>query len=364
MRGVDHALFRRQFPVCSHLAYFNAGTCGPLPHAGVGAGAQAAAQALNTGRSTAYYEQLIATRDELREGYAGVLGARADDVSITTSTSDGMVRVLLALGLREGDDVLIATDEHPGLLGPLAALRRRLDLSIREVPLEAIAEHVRPETRLVACSHVAWTTGALAPPLHALPEGVPLLLDGAQGAGAIPVDVERLGCAFYAASGQKWLCGPVGTGLLWVAPAWRDRVASAGPTYMNLEVPAAGLEAAPWADGRAHDAAALSLEALSFAKASLDVLGALGWEEVHRHGPALAAELAERLRDAGREVLPRGESTLVTWRSEDPPAEVERLAAAGVLVRDFPGLPYVRASVGAWNDQSDVERLVAGLSAS
>jgi len=43
---------------------------------------------------------------------------------------------------------------------------------------------------------------------------VPVLFDGAQGAGAIPIDVGELGCAFYAAAGQKWLCGAVGTGML------------------------------------------------------------------------------------------------------------------------------------------------------
>lgn len=361
---MDHSTFRKQFPVCERVAYLNAGTCGPLSHAGAAAGAQAAAHALHTGRALEYYEQLIETRDKLRAAYAATIGAQARDISITTSTSDGMVRVLLALGLRAGDEVLAATHEHPGLLGPLAALRRRTGIVVREVALEEIAEHVTPATRLVACSHVAWTTGALAPPLHALPEGVPLLLDGAQGAGAVPVAVESLGCAFYAASGQKWLCGPVGTGFLWVAPAWRDRVASTGPTYMNLEVPALGLEASPWADGRAHDAAALSLESLASALAALDVLGAFGWDEVQRRGPALAAELAERLAEAGREVLPRGDTTLVSWRSGDPAAEVVGLKEAGVVVRDFPGLPLVRAAVGAWNDQSDVGRLLGGLSAS
>ena len=48
---------------------------------------------------------------------------------------------------------------------------------------------------------------------------MPVLLDGAQGVGAVPIDVATLGCAFYAGSGQKWLCGPVGSGMLWIAPA-------------------------------------------------------------------------------------------------------------------------------------------------
>ena len=88
-----------------------------------------------------------------------------------------------------------------------------------------------------------------------------MLLDGAQGAGAVPVDVDALGCAFYAGAGQKWLCGPVGTGMLWVAPAWHDRLAAAGPTYLNLDEPGAGLDAAPRRDARRHDASAIAPEA-------------------------------------------------------------------------------------------------------
>ena len=137
-----------------------------------------------------------------------------------------------------------APDEHPGLLGPLLTLRERRGVQVRAVPFAELAEAVGPRTRLVACSHVSWVTGALAPAeLAALPEDVPVLFDGAQGAGAVPVDVEALGCAFYAGAGQKWLCGPVGTGMLWVAPAWRDRLAALGATYLNLDEPGAGLDA-------------------------------------------------------------------------------------------------------------------------
>lgn len=361
---MDLATFRNQFPVCARVAYLNAGTCGPLAHATVAAGAQGAGHALNFGRATDYYGALVETRDRLRDGYAAVIGARPEEVSVTTSTSDGMSRVLLGLDLRQGDEVLIAHDEHPGLLGPLAALRRSAGIVVRAVPLEEVAEQAGPRTRLIACSHVAWTTGALAPSLRSVANDVPVLLDGAQGAGAVGFAVGELGCAFYAASGQKWLCGPVGTGLLWIAPQWRDRLVPVAPTYMNLEDPALGLDAVPHPDGRAHDAPSLALETLASARAGLDILEAFGLDEIHRRGADLAADLADRLTEAGHDVAPRGHTTLVSWRSEDPEAVVARLLAAGVVVRSFPGLPYVRASVGAWNDQSDVERLVAALSAS
>jgi selenocysteine lyase/cysteine desulfurase len=60
-------------------------------------------------------------------------------------------------------------------------------------------------------------------------------------------------------------------------------------------------------------------------------------------------------------VAPRDATTLVAWESPDPAATRERLADAGVIVRDLPGTPLLRASVGAWNDEGDLERLLAAL---
>ena len=359
---MDAAALRAQYPVFGSVAYLNAGTCGPLPAAALRAAADAGRAAAELGRGKAYFEQAIDVRARLRAAYAGLVGGRPEEIALTTATSDGMVRVLGGLGLRRGDEVLTADDEHPGLYGPLAAARAQLGIAVRAVPLAEIAGAVTPRTRLVACSHVSWISGALAPAeLAGLGDEVPVLLDGAQGAGAVPVDVAQLGCAFYAAAGQKWLCGPVGTGLLWVAPQWRERLAVGAPTYVNLSVPSAGLQAGPWADARALDAPALSNEAMTAALTAHDVLAEYGWPAVHARAIGLAAAFAERLCATGREVVPRGDSTLVSWEHPDPEAAAARLALAGITVRPLPGTPYLRASVGAWNDESDLERLIAAL---
>jgi selenocysteine lyase/cysteine desulfurase len=71
--------------------------------------------------------------------------------------------------------------------------------------------------------------------------------------------------------------------------------------------------------------------------------------------------LAGALTDGGRTVAPRGETTLVSWEDADAVATRDRLAAAGVVIRDLPGRDLLRASVGAWNDDSDLERLLSAL---
>lgn len=82
---------------------------------------------------------------------------------------------------------------------------------------------------------------------------------------------------------------------------------------------------------------------------------------MHERAATLAAELAERLADTGREVAPRDRTTLVSWREPDPEAIRDTLRDAGLIVRDLPGTGLVRASVGAWNDASDLDRLLSAL---
>src|SRR3954452_20203169 len=330
---------RAAFPVLDRLAYLNAGTCGPLSRAAVEAAAAETEHGLLEGRAATHFERLQGLRARLREAYAGVLGASPFDVAVVTSTSDGMVRVLSVLGLRAGQEIITSDAEHPGLLGPLAAARAQLGVRVRAVPLADVADAVGPDTALVACSHVGWLRGDVAP--AALAEvDVPVLLDGAQGIGAVPVDVGALGCAFYAAAGQKWLCGPIGTGMLYVAPEWRERVPAFGPTYLNLATPAEGLDAEPHADARRYDSGALSSEVTAGAVAAHDVLAAAGWDVVHARARDLAGRFADMLRERGHEVAPRAATTLVSWRVDDPPATRERMAEAGVVLRDLPGTPY------------------------
>ena len=359
---MDAARLRAEFPVFERVAYLNAGTCGPLPAAARHAAAQLTELAEVDGRRGAYFERTLALQARQREAYAALLGATAADVALTTSTSEGIVRVVAGLGLGEGDEILTSDAEHPGVLGPLLAARERFGVTIRAVPLREIAGEVSPRTRLVACSHVGWVSGDVAPSLADVPADVPVLLDGAQGIGAIGIDVVALGCAFYAGSGQKWLCGPVGTGMLYVAPAWRDRLEPIGPTYMAYAEPRRALaREARHAHARPHDTPALGPELSAAALASLDVLGGFGWDAVPDRARGLAAQLAALLAERGLRVGDRGDTTLVAWEDTDPPATRDRLAAAGVAGRDLPDTPVLRASVGAWNDEADLDRLLANL---
>jgi L-cysteine/cystine lyase len=96
-----------------------------------------------------------------------------------------------------------------------------------------------------------------------------------------------------------------------------------------------------------------------WALASMRVFADAGWEWVHDRAATLAARLAHGLAERGLEVGARGRSTLVSWVVADAAAEVERLAGHGIVVRSIPEFEMVRASVGAWSSEDELERLVA-----
>src|SRR5205809_1807729 len=151
--------------------------------------------------------------------------------------------VSYGLNWQQGDEVITTNHEHYNALGPLYQIRDRFSITLRfadigtagERPaLKAIADLVTARTRLIVLSHVLWTTGALVNVSEVCymgrELGIPVLIDGAQSAGAIPVDVKALGIDFYAIPMQKWLCGPDGTGALYVR---REALSYVSPTYVG-----------------------------------------------------------------------------------------------------------------------------------
>jgi len=353
---------RDEFPVLGALAYLNAGTDGPLPARAVHASAAELERELRDGRAQAHFDRRSELAGELRAAYARALGADPADVALTTCTTEGMAQVVGGLELAPGDDIVTSDEEHPGLLGALSAAHELRGVNVREVPLAEVANAVGPRTRLVACSHVGWVSGSLAPAeLGQL--DVPVLLDGAQGVGAVPADVHALGCDAYAGAGQKWLCGPDGTGMLYVSPTLRERLSVSRRGYGNLADPNAGLDAQLHEDARRFDTLSMNAETSACALAAIGVLESAGWPVVHERARTLAARLVELLAERGRQPAPRGPTTLVSFPSPGPPAERALLAEHGVIVRNIPDRPWLRASVGAWNDERDLARLVEILPA-
>jgi len=346
---------RAQFPVLERLAYLNAGTNGPLARATVDALVEQAQRDLTEGRSSkTYFERMLELREEARHGFAAVLNVDVEHIALVDSTTRGCGTVLAGLGLNDEDEVITTDQEHFGLTGPLYATGARV--VIVEAEEEAILEAITPRTRLIATSHVLWTTGRRLD-LHRLKResGLAVLVDGAQSAGAIEVDVGELD--FYTVSAQKWLCAPDPTGALYVRDPELVRVKS--PSYFSQEsYELSGAFVARTTSAR-FDAGWIGVPTLCGLVAALATHP--GWR--YSGAAEMAARCRELLVAAHVEVVtPPGHSTLVSFRPPSDPTDlVVALQEQGVIVRELPGRNLMRASCGWWTNEDDLQRLVAGV---
>ena len=360
---MDLVAVRRGLPVLERYAYLNAGTFGPLPRATVEAMQEVEGRELGEGRAShAYFEGVMAEREELRSRLAALVGAPVECVALTASTTEGCNIVVGGLGIGPGDEVVTTDSEHPGLFGGLVTSGATIRAAaIRDRPageaLAALEAELSPRTKLIAVSHVSWLTGAVLPIRALAGRGVPVLVDGAQAAGTIPVDVAELACDFYTVSAQKWLLGPAATGCLYVRGDRFEELSVRFPSYLSWQLPEYELvESAQRYEGGWSPAASVA-----GLLASLDFADEAG-EERFSHAREIAERCRELLGERGADVVTEpGQATLVSFRAADPPDVVSRLAAEGVVVRDLPGTGLVRASCGFWTSEDDLDRLVRGL---
>jgi L-cysteine/cystine lyase len=378
---VLHALeiVRSGMPAARNAVYLNAGTWGPLPTRAADAMRARIDDVETRGRigSTGYAE-FVRIREGARAAFAEAMRSDPERIALTHSTSGAMNLVLSGLTFAPGDEIVTTDNEHAGLLEPLEALARRYGITVRVAealrgpdPLDAVAGLIGPRTRVVALSHVLWANGRVLP-LREIAEaahaaGAPVLVDGAQGVGAIDVDPAALGVDAYAGPGQKWLCGPNGIGFLWLADGFEERFEVAAPSYYTRDFRSEG---APfWPGARRHDGASLSTAGFAGLTAAVQFRRELvGWTEGAEQMAGVRARCVELLAEVPGLTLQAetaGAAPLVSFTLEGHSADevAEILEKAGVLARTLPGLDWVRASLGYWVSDSDLERLAAALRA-
>ena len=352
---------RAQFPVLDRIAYLNAGSMGPLARATVEAMAARQQRDLEQGRSgKAWGDEMRALRERVRAGIAATIGVPADRLALTTSTTEGCNIVLSGLRLGPDDEIVTTDSEHFGLLGPLHASGARVRVArIRGRPaeqaFEAISAEIGPKTRLLALSHVSWQTGNLLP-IEELREqtGLPMLVDGAQTAGAIAVDATPFD--YYTVSAQKWLCGPDSTGGLYVRDP--DSLHVALPTFFSQAEHDETGAFRPAAGAARFDGGWIPTASLAGLEAALETVP--HWAA--HHAAEVAARCWTMLSERFELITAPGQASLVTFAYDgDAAHEAARLLDQGVVIRDLPGTGWLRVSCGWWTSDDDLRRLLTAL---
>jgi len=222
---------RGQMPVTRDYAYMNSGWSGPISIPVVDAMKQRLELELEHGPTTrAVMDDRIALGERFRELQARILNASPSEISITGNTTEGVNIAVNGLDYEPGDEVVVSTSEHGSGMVPAYYLRERHGVGVqiaqvhgKQSPgeaLEAYASVIGAHTKLVIISEISYSTGQLLPLKEIVTaahrHGARVLVDGAQTAGHIPIDVRASEVDYYAVPSHKWLCGPDGLGALYV----------------------------------------------------------------------------------------------------------------------------------------------------
>jgi cysteine desulfurase / selenocysteine lyase len=332
-----------------------------------------------------------------------LLGTAAENVSLTATTSSGLSTVAQAYPWEAGDEVLLPLGEFPSNYWPWQALERR-GVKVRQAPLwpgqkagsdawisappdaaaapeDALLGAIGPATRVLSVSWVRFQDG-LALDLAKLARGcaqrgVDLVVDGIQGAGTLPVDLE--GVAAFATGGHKGLLAPQGLGFLMTAPEFRKRLLPLG-SWLSVEDatdfrrPSTDFERDFLPDGSVFEQGVPDLLSGVALEAALEVVLGAGVEKIAAHVAALRAELIERLaglpawnEDAERLRRLDGAGRLGSivalhhgGRGQQALDAINRRGVGqGIYASVREG--YLRLALHGWHTSADLERIVAWL---
>ncbi len=397
--ALDVASLRREFPILARpqrgqrLIYLDSAATAQKPRAVIDAVSRFYQESYGSVHRGVYELSANATRlyEGAREKLRAFLGAReAREIVFVRNATEAINLVAWSWGRQHvgtGDEVIVTAMEHHANIVPWQMLCEERGARLRVLPirddgtleLEALPGLFSARTRLVAVAHVSNVLGTINPVREivalAHSHGVPVLVDGAQAAPRLPVDVAELGCDFYAVSGHK-LYGPSGIGALYARaelleqmPPWQgggsmiESVSFDKTTYAGI--PTRFEAGSPNAEG------AVGLGA------ALDWLTAIGMQRVAQHEAELL-DYGTRLLDAIPGVRIYGRAAAKTGVLAFTLAGVHAhdlgtvLDGEGVAVRAghhcaqplmerYGVAAMARASLGIYNDRDDLDRLALAV---
>lgn len=379
-RLLTQTWIRDAFPVLRDVSYLNTGTYGIMPEPALEAYSQLASEFERRGVAT---DHGFARRaEETRTRLAELIHAAREDITFTRNATDGINLVLAGLDWQPGDEVITTDQEHEAMMHPLLILHQKRGLVIRRVPVSphedeflASLEAARsPRTRLVAVSWVTCETGTRLPgqaiAAWARSHGILTLLDGAQASGAMPVDVQALGCDFYASNGHKWMSAPKGCGFFYCHPAQRQTLHPAHVGAGSLEkVDLESQTASLFSTGQRFEFGTRAWTLYAGWACSLDWFDRVGWEAVYAHIAALSDVAKQQIQARDwlhlLSPLPYAQSSgLVTFSIRDHSASDVRAVLHEkykIYVRVIPHYNAMRISTAHFNQPEDIDRLIWAL---
>ncbi len=378
---MDIEAIRAAIPALKRGTYVNTGWSGPSPQPVLDAiSGYLQAEADDGPTSASSIVRRVEVDRQSRRLFAQLMGAEAKEIALTANTTEGINIVFNGLTWNEGDRLVITNVEHPGIHVPalFKTRKHRLDLvavdcgagrSQQEV-IDGFDAAITAGTRLVAVSHVSYANGSRLPLKEIIEiahsRGVQVVADGAQTGGHIALDMKALAIDYYSIPGHKWLCGPDGTGALYVR---HDHFADLPPAevgYYATESFTADDYVENLKDARRYQVSTSNGGLWAGVNVGIETVLDIGTQAVEDRSAHLASYAIGRLLSVPkvRIVSPReGPSVtgLVCFQVEgvEPDAVTGTLwERHNIVARSVEGTASTRLSLAYFNTEADVDRIV------
>lgn len=367
--------YRGEFPIFRSAVYLNSCSLGALSVRSRGALEEFAALWDRWGAS-AWYEHWLAAAQDVRDGFAALIGAGPEETALAPSVSAALASLTSGLDFGSRPKVITSELDFPTLVYHFQAQAPRgvETVILRSpdgvtVPVEAFREVIDERTALIATSHVYFATGAIqdVPTLARMAHesGALCLIDAYQSIGQVPVDARELGVDILIGGALKWLLGGAGLAYVYVRRAALERLMPTVVSWFGVEDQFAFDVRGPRLrrDARRFELGTHAVPTLYTARAGLDLVSEVGADRIRRRVSALAEDLIERARAKGLRVrcAPGQEqrSGIVMIPHPDPAAAVSGLMGENIIADHRPGA--VRLSPHFYNTTEDADRAIQVL---
>ncbi|PPS44124.1 aminotransferase class V-fold PLP-dependent enzyme [Chroococcidiopsis sp. TS-821] len=376
---------REQFPALANKAYFNYGGQGPMPQAAIDAINQAQEYIQTYGPfSTKVNAWIVEEVQQTRQAIAAELNASPETITITEDVTVGCNIALWGIDWQAGDRILLTDCEHPGVIATTQEISRRFGVEVSFCPImatlnggdpvEVIAQHLTPDTRLVVLSHILWNTGQVLPVdkiaqvCREYNSRIQILVDAAQSVGLLPLNLTELQADFYAFTGHKWWCGPMGVGGLYVRPEARESLQPTFIGWRSIMMDSRGKPVDWQPDGRRYEVATSAFGQYCGLRAAIATHQQWG-SALQRYEQILQLShyLWRRLNEISGIVCLRTtppESSLVSFQLKQAGSHkqlVQYLESQNMMTRTLLDPDCVRACVHYFTTTSEIDQLIAGI---
>ena len=361
-----------EFPIREHALYLDHAAVCPLPKPVAEAMHRRIREQEETGQEQ--HKEWQNNHLSCRHFGSQLAGCTPEDVSIVRSTSEGLSFIAEGLDWSKGDEVLVGIEEFAANVSPWLGLERRGVKVVRfpqpdgRIDPKVVEEHMGDRTRLLSVSWVAFHTGWIAPLAQlgrlCRDRGVRCVVDGIQGLGVLPMHLSALGVDAVVADGHKWLLGPEGAGLMATTAELRSNLKPVVSGWQNVVLAPQDYflqRLEHHEDGRRFEAGAANDIGVAGLAAALDLIAAVGRENIQARIETLARLLTRILLAHGWDVYSPGSghpiAGIVAARHPSvAPADVRRrLLERRVVVSVRQG--YVRFSPHFYTTRGELEAL-------